>query len=167
MLSHGLVSAALFFSVGVLYDRTNSRLISNYGGLVSVMPKYAVVLMIFSLAAIGLPGTSGFIGEFLILLGTFKKNFIIASIASLGVIFAAAYMLYLYKRVIFGKITNSELLKIKDLNKSEIFILWCLVILIIFFGFYPELLINTIEVSINNLIETYNYNLNFKNEIIQ
>jgi len=159
MISHGLVSAALFLCVGVLYDRTHSRLISTYGGIVSIMPKYAVVLMIFTLAAIGLPGTSGFIGEFLILLGVFQKSFIVAAIASLGVIFAAAYMLWLYKRVVFGNLINKELLKIPDLNKSEIFILWSLAIPTLFFGFYPEPLINTIEVSIQDLIEMYDLNL--------
>ena len=159
MISHGLVSAALFICVGVLYDRTHSRLISTYGGIVSIMPKYAVVLMIFTLAAIGLPGTSGFIGEFLILLGAFQKSFIVAAIASLGVIFAAAYMLWLYKRVVFGNLINKELLKIPDLNKSEIFILWSLAIPTLFFGFYPEPLINTIEVSIQDLIEMYDLNL--------
>ena len=159
MISHGLVSAALFLCVGVVYDRTHSRLISTYGGIVSIMPKYAVVLMIFTLAAIGLPGTSGFIGEFLILLGAFQKSFIVAAIASLGVIFAAAYMLWLYKRVVFGNLVNKELLKILDLNKSEIFILWSLAIPTLFFGFYPEPLINTIEVSIQDLIEMYDLNL--------
>ena len=159
MISHGLISAALFLCVGVLYDRTHSRLISNYGGIVSIMPKYAVVFMIFTLAAIGLPGTSGFIGEFLILLGVFQKSFIVAAIASLGVIFAAAYMLWLYKRVVFGNLVNKELLKIPDLNKSEIFILWSLAIPILFFGFYPEPLINTIEVSIQDLIKMYDLNL--------
>tara|TARA_B100001123_G_scaffold246589_1_gene275567 strand:+ start:1023 stop:2537 length:1515 start_codon:yes stop_codon:yes gene_type:complete len=159
MISHGLVSAALFLCVGVVYDRTHSRLISTYGGLVSVMPKYALVFMIFTLAAIGLPGTSGFVGEFLILLGVFQKSFLVATIASLGVIFAAAYMLWLYKRVVFGNLINKELLKIPDLNKSEIFILWSLAIPTLFFGFYPEPLINTIEVSVQDLIEMYDLNL--------
>ena len=159
MISHGLVSAALFLCVGVLYDRTHSRLISSYGGIVSIMPKYAVVLMIFTLAAVGLPGTSGFVGEFLILLGAFQKSIVIAAIASLGVIFAAAYMLWLYKRVIFGNLINKELFKIPDLNKSEIFILWSLAIPTLFFGFYPEPLINTIEISIQDLIQMYDLNL--------
>ena len=160
MISHGLVSAALFLSVGVIYERTHTRLISNYGGLVSVMPKYSVVLMVFTLGAIGLPGTSGFIGEFLILVGAFKKSFLVAAIASLGVILAAAYMLWLYKRIIFGEILKNELKKMIDLNKSEIFILSSLVFPIIFFGFYPEPLLSTIEISIENLIEVYNDNLN-------
>ncbi len=160
MISHGLVSAALFLSVGVIYERMHTRLIANYGGLVSIMPKYSIVLMIFTLGAIGLPGTSGFIGEFLILVGTFKKSFLVATIASLGVILAAAYMLWLYKRIIFGEIFKNELKKMTDLNKSEIFILSSLVFPIIFFGFYPEPLLSTIEISIENLIEVYNDNLN-------
>ena len=160
MISHGLISAALFFSVGVIYERMHTRLINNYSGLISVMPKYAIFLMIFTLGAIGLPGTTGFVGEFLILIGAFKKNFLVATIASLGVILCAAYMLWLYKRIIFGELLNNELKKILDLNKSEILVLCCLGIPIIFFGFYPEPLINTIEVSIENLIEMYKYNLN-------
>ena len=115
----------------------------------------AVVLMIFVLGAIGLPGTSGFIGEFLILLSAFKKNILVAVIASLGVIFAAAYMLWLYKRVIFGKLLNNEIKNMTDLNRSEFFILSSLAILTIFFGFYPEPLLNTIEVSVNNLVDIY------------
>ena len=123
------------------------------------MPKYAVLFMIFTLAAIGLPGTSGFIGEFLILMGAFKKSFLVAFIASFGVILGAAYMLWLYKRVIFGKLINKDLLKMIDLNNSEIFILISLAIPTLFFGFYPEPLLNTISVSISNLIETYNYQI--------
>jgi len=159
MISHGLVSAGLFLCVGVVYERVHSRLILTYGGLVNVMPKYAVLLMIFTLAAIGLPGTSGFVGEFLILIGAFQKSFLVAIIASLGVILGAAYMLWLYKRVIFGKIENNDLLKLLDLNKSEIFILTALAIPTLYFGFYPEMLLNTIDVSINNLINSYNQKL--------
>ncbi len=160
MISHGLVSAALFFCVGVLYDRMHSRLIKDYGGIVSVMPKYAVLLMIFTLAAIGLPGTSGFVGELLVLIGAFKESFLVATIASLGVVLGAVYMLWLYKRVIFGKIINISLLKISDLNKSEIFILSCLALPTLYFGFYPDPLLSTIDLSINNLIDTYNYKIN-------
>ncbi len=159
MISHGLVSAALFFCVGVVYERIHSRLIDTYGGLVSVIPKYSVLFMIFTLAALGLPGTSGFIGEFLILMGAFKDNFLVAMIASIGVILGAVYMLWLYRRVVFGKITNNKLLKIVDLNISEKIILWSLAIPILFFGFYPEPLINTIEISLKDLIEVYNLNL--------
>ena len=159
MISHGLVSAALFLCVGVVYDRMHSRLISTYGGVVSIMPKYALLFMIFTLAAIGLPGTSGFVGEFLILIGAFKKSFLVATIASLGIVLGAAYMLWLYKRVVFGQVINKDLLKMLDLNKSEIFILASLAIPILFFGFYPEPLLNTINVSISNLIDTYNYKI--------
>jgi len=102
MMSHGLISAALFLCVGVVYDRLHSRMISSYGGLVNIMPKYALVFMIFALAALGLPGTSGFVGEFLVLVGAFQVNIFVAVLASLGVVLAAAYMLWLYKRVIFG-----------------------------------------------------------------
>ena len=160
MISHGLVSAALFLSVGVIYERMHTRLIANYGGLVSVMPKYAIVLMVFTLGAVGLPGTSGFIGEFLILIGAFKKSFLVATIASIGVILSAAYMLWLYKRVVFGEIQKNEIKKLTDLNKSEIFILYSLVFLIVFFGFYPEPLLSTTQISVENLIEMYNINLN-------
>ena len=159
MISHGLVSAALFLCVGVVYDRMHSRLISTYGGVVNIMPKYSVLFMIFTLASIGLPGTSGFIGEFLILMGAFKKNFLIATIASLGVVLGAAYMLWLYKRVIFGQLINKDLLKMLDLNKSEIFILASLALPVLFFGFYPEPLLNTIDASISNLINSYNHNI--------
>ena len=159
MISHGLVSAALFLCVGVVYDRMHSRLISSYGGIVAIIPKYSVLFMLFTLAALGLPGTSGFIGEFLILMGVFKDNFLVAVIASLGVILGAAYMLWLYKRVVFGKLVNKDLTKMVDLNKSEYFILTCLAIPTLFFGFYPDPLINTIEVSVNDLINMYNANL--------
>jgi len=159
MISHGLVSAALFLCVGVVYDRMHSRLINTYGGIVSIIPKYSVLFMLFTLAALGLPGTSGFIGEFLILMGAFKDNFLVAVIASLGVILGAAYMLWLYKRVVFGKLVNNDLNKLTDLDKSEYFILISLALPTLFFGFYPEPLFNTIEVSVNDLIEMYNLNL--------
>jgi NADH-quinone oxidoreductase subunit M len=159
MISHGLVSAALFLCVGVVYERHHTRIINKYGGLVQIMPKYAIVFMVFTLGAIGLPGTSGFVGEFLILMGTFKKSFLVATIASLGVILGAAYMLWLYKRIIFGEIINNEIKSMIDLKKFEILILFSLVIPIIFFGFYPEPLINSIEASVGNLLDIYNTNI--------
>ncbi len=158
MISHGLVSAALFLCVGVVYDRLHTRLINRYGGLVSIMPKYAIVFMVFTLGALGLPGTSGFIGEFLVLMGAFKKNILVATIASLGVILGAAYMLWLYKRIIFGKLINEDLKKMVDLKRFEIVTLWLLVLPIIFFGFYPEPLINSIEVSVANMIDMNDLN---------
>jgi NADH-quinone oxidoreductase subunit M len=162
MISHGLVSAALFLCVGVVYDRMHSRLISSYGGIVTIIPKYSILFMIFTLAALGLPGTSGFVGEFLILMGVFKDNFLVAVLASIGVIIGAAYMLWLYKRVVFGKLINSDLKSMMDLDRSEYFILTCLAIPTLYFGFYPDPLINTIEVSVNDLIEMYNRNLIIK-----
>ena len=160
MISHGLVSASLFLCVGVVYERLHTRMINKYGGLVSIMPKYAIVFMVFTLGALGLPGTSGFVGEFLVLMGVFKKNFLVATIASLGVILGAAYMLWLYKRIIFGNLVNEDLKKMLDLKKFEIVILTSLVLPIIFFGFYPEPLLNSVEVSVNNLLEMYNLNIN-------
>jgi len=161
MISHGLISAALFLCVGVLYDRVHSRLISSYGGLVNITPKFAVMFMIFTLAALGLPGTSGFIGEILILMGAFQKSILVAILASSGVIFSAVYMLWLYKRVIFGKIKNNELKKIYDLNKTEVFIFSSLAFTVIFFGFYPEPLFKTIDISISELIKNYEINLSY------
>ena len=160
MLSHGLISAALFLCVGVLYDRTNSRLIKSYGGLVHILPKYSFVFMIFALGTLGLPGTSGFVGEFLVLVGTFKVNFLVAIIGSLGVILSAAYMLWLYQRVIFGKLEKVELKKIKDINLSESGILFVLAALVIFFGFYPDPFLETMRVSVDNLIDNYNLEIN-------
>ena len=162
MISHGLISAGLFLCVGVVYERMHSRLIKTYGGLVSIMPKFAILFMIFTLGGVGLPGTSGFVGEFLILMGTFQDSFLVTVIASIGVILGAAYMLWLYKRVVFGKVVNQELLKIKDINNSEIFILSTIALLVLFFGFYPEPLINTIEISVHDLLKMYNQNLNIE-----
>jgi len=161
MISHGLISAALFLCVGVVYDRFQSRMISSYGGLVNIMPKYAFVFMIFTLGALGLPGTSGFVGEFLVLAGIFQKNILVAVLASFGVILAAAYMLWLYRKVIFGRTINSKLKNTTDLNNTEIGIFASLAFLILFIGFYPDPLFTTIDVSINNLIDKYHSNLSF------
>jgi len=163
MFSHGLISAALFLCVGVLYDRTHSRLIKSYGGIVHMLPKYSFLFMVFALATLGLPGTSGFVGEFLVLVGTFKVNFLVAILASTGVILSAAYILWLYKRVVFGKLENIQLKSIKDINISEGSILIALCVTILFFGFYPDPLIETMKVSVDNLIN--NYNLEISNRI--
>ena len=160
MISHGLISAALFLSVGVLYDRMHSRLIKSYGGLVNIVPKYSLIFMVFVLAALGLPGTSGFIGEFLVLVGAFKINYLVAILASTGVVLSAAYMLWLSKRIIFGKIENNALKKIKDVNLSEFSILFVLVIIIIFFGFYPEPFLQTMRASVDNLLNNYYLEIN-------
>tara|TARA_Y100000817_G_scaffold226807_1_gene179628 strand:- start:4074 stop:5570 length:1497 start_codon:yes stop_codon:yes gene_type:complete len=163
MFSHGLISAALFLCVGVLYERTHSRMIKSYGGIVQVLPKYSFLLMIFALGTLGLPGTSGFVGEFLILVGTFKVNILVAVLGSIGVILAAAYILWLYKRVVFGKLENPQLKKIKDVNFSEGSILIILSFMVLFFGMYPEPLFETVNVSVDNLIN--NYNLEIGKEI--
>ena len=166
MISHGIISAALFLCVGVLYDRHHSRMISSYGGLVSNMPKYSLMFMIFTLAALALPGTSGFIGEFLILVGIFQKNYLVALLATTGVVLAAAYMLWLSKRVIFGEIKNSEIKFLKDINLLESIILFVLATIVIIFGFYPDPLMETINISVNDLLNNYQkdliYHLNVK-----
>ncbi len=159
MISHGLISAALFLCVGVLYDRLKSRVISNYGGVVNFLPKFSLIFIIFTLGALGLPGTTGFIGEFLILVGVFQKNYLVAVISSVGVILAAAYMLWLAKRVIFGETTNANIKTMKDVNFIEGTMLLSLIIMTIVFGFYPEPLINTMSVSVDNLIENYQLQL--------
>ena len=155
MISHGLISAALFLCVGVVYDRLHSRMISTYGGLVNYIPKYSFLFLIFALAALGLPGTSGFLGEFLVLVGTFQKSYLAAMLATFGVVLGAAYMLWLTKRVIFGVTNNSEIKKLNDVNKSEIVMLVSLAFLILFFGFYPLPLMETFNVSVNSLINNY------------
>ena len=159
MLSHGLISAALFLCVGVIYDRVHSRLISSYGGLVNILPKYSLVFAVFMLGAMGLPGTSGFIGEILVLLGAFQKSFLVAILASIGVVLGAAYMLWLYKRVIFGKLEKKELTELKDLNISEGSILFLLAGIILLLGFYPNLILDTIHVSVDKLINDYQMSL--------
>ncbi|MBX3575402.1 MAG: NADH-quinone oxidoreductase subunit M [Mesorhizobium sp.] len=155
MLSHGLVSSALFLCVGVIYDRMHTREIAAYGGLVNNMPKYAVAFLIFTMANVGLPGTSGFVGEFLTLLGAFKANTWVALFAATGVILSAAYALWLYRRVVYGALTKESLKGLLDLSTREKAILYPLVILVIFYGVYPSALLNptsaSVEALVNNL----------------
>jgi len=155
MISHGLISAALFLCVGVVYDRLHSRMISTYGGLVNYLPKYSFLFLVFALAALGLPGTTGFLGEFLVLTGAFQKSYLAAMLATFGVVLGAAYMLWLTKRVIFGSTNNSEIKRLKDVNKSEILMLATLAFFVIFFGFYPVPIMETFSVSVNSLINNY------------
>ena len=152
MLSHGLVSAALFLSVGVLYDRTHSRLIDDYSGLVNRMPIFAVAFMLFCLAAIGLPGTSGFVGEMLVLLAAFSISIWTAFFAGFGVILGAAYMLWLYKRTIFGKITTKNIEALLDLNLRERFVFLPLVLAILMIGIYPKPVLDTMHLSVEKLL---------------
>ena len=162
MISHGLISAALFLSIGVLYDRAHTRLIGFYGGVINMLPKFSLIFIIFVLGALGLPGTSGFVGEFLVLLGAFKENFLVALIATIGVVLAAAYMLWLAKRVIFGEIKNEEMKKLHDLKPIELVILMPLVLATLIFGFYPEPILDTINVSVDSIIENYEFATNNK-----
>ncbi|MED5357978.1 MAG: NADH-quinone oxidoreductase subunit M [Pseudomonadota bacterium] len=155
MLSHGIVSAALFLCVGVVYDRIHSRQIETYGGLVHRMPFYAFVFLLFTLASVGLPGTSGFVGEILVLVGAFKANTWVAALIATGMVLGAAYMLYLYRRVIFGELTKEHLMKITDLNKREILIFAPLVIIVIWMGVYPAPFLEAIDSSVANLVKNY------------
>ncbi|HVY43554.1 MAG TPA: NADH-quinone oxidoreductase subunit M [Hyphomicrobiaceae bacterium] len=155
MLSHGIVSAALFLCVGVVYDRMHTRLIDAYGGLVERMPMYAFCFMVFTLANVGLPGTSGFIGEFLTLLGAFKANTWLAFLATTGVILSAAYALWLYRRMIFGVLDKPSLRAILDLGPREVAVMAPLVLLTILFGFYPAPLLDVTAVSVKKLVANY------------
>jgi NADH-quinone oxidoreductase subunit M len=155
MISHGLVSGALFLCVGVVYDRVHTREIAAYGGLVNRMPLYAAVFMLFTMANVGLPGTSGFVGEFLALMGTFKVNTWVATLATTGVILSAGYALWLYRKVIFGEIEKPALLTITDLDRREILIFAPLVALTILFGIYPKPVLDMSSASVSALIDTY------------
>ncbi len=160
MLAHGIVSAALFLIVGVVYDRIHSREISAYGGLVHRMPAYALIFMLFMLASVGLPGTAGFVGEFLILVGAFKANTWVAALAATGLILSAAYMLSLSRRVIFGKLTKDSLAAIGDMNAREIAVFAPLVVLVIFMGVYPGPFLEIMHVSVTNLLTNIDTALN-------
>jgi NADH-quinone oxidoreductase subunit M len=155
MLSHGIVSGALFLCVGVIYDRMHTREISAYGGLANRMPLYAFVFLVFTMANVGLPGTSGFVGEFLTLLGTFRINTWVAFIATTGVILSAAYALYLYRRIIFGPLEKGSLRNIMDLTPREGLILAPLVVLTLLFGFFPNPILDVTAASVDQLIANY------------
>jgi NADH-quinone oxidoreductase subunit M len=153
MISHGLVSAALFLCVGVVYDRMHTRLIERYGGLVNRMPIYAFVFMVFILASVGLPGTSGFVGEFLILTGAFRLNTWVATLTATGMILSAAYALWLYRRVIFGRLTREDLRDILDLSPREVLVFAPIVVLVLAIGIFPNVLLDPMAVSVEALIE--------------
>ena len=155
MLSHGVLSAALFLCVGVVYDRVHTRDIARYGGLVHRMPVYAFVFMIFMLGTIGLPGTSGFVGEFLVLVGAFRVNTWVAVLAASGIVLGAAYMLYLYRRVFFGLLEKADLKNILDLNMREVFVFAPLVIVTLWMGIYPGPFLEVMEASVTNLVEQH------------
>ena len=156
MISHGIVSGALFLCVGIVYDRLHTREIAAYGGLVNRMPLYAMVFMVFTMANVGLPGTSGFVGEFMTLIGTFKVSIPTAALASTGLILSASYALWLYRKVIFGTLTKPSLASIKDLTFREGLILVPLVALTILFGFYPKPVLDMSASSVQQLVNNYN-----------
>ncbi len=155
MLSHGIVSAALFQCVGVVYDRMHTREIAAYGGLVQRMPIYAFCFMVFTMANVGLPGTSGFVGEFLTLIGAFKANTWVAFFATIGVVLSAAYALWLYRRMIFGVIEKPALRAITDMGPREIAVIGPLVVLTILFGFYPAPILDVTALSVKKLVAQY------------
>ena len=159
MISHGIVSGALFICVGVIYDRIHTRLIADYGGLVNRMPLYAFAFMVFTMANVGLPGTSGFVGEFLVLVGVFQVNTWIAFLAATGVILSAAYALWLYRRVVFGELVKDTLKGISDLGLREKILIAPLVAATIFFGVYPIPMFDITAASVENLIEGYQEDL--------
>jgi len=151
-ISHGFVSAALFFCVGVLYDRMHTRMISDYGGVVNTMPKFAALMMLFAMANSGLPATSGFVGEFMVIMGAMKANFWLAFVAATTLVFGAAYTLWMYKRVMFGAVANGHVAALKDLNTREILVLGSLAIAILFMGVYPLPFTEVMHTSVNELL---------------
>jgi len=155
MLSHGVVSGALFLCVGVIYDRLHTREISRYGGLAHNMPKYALVFMLFMMASVGLPGTSGFVGEFLVMLGVFQVSSWVALFIATGVILGAVYMLFLYRRVVFGKLEKADVKAMTDLSPREIAIFAPLVVLVLWMGIYPSSFLGPMHASVETLISTY------------
>ena len=152
MISHGFISGALFLCVGVLYDRLHSRMISDYGGVVNTMPKFAALMMLFAMANSGLPATSGFVGEFMVIMGAMKTNFWLAFVAATTLVSGAAYTLWMYKRVIFGPVANSHVAALKDLNARELLVLGALAVAVLFMGVYPLPFTEVMHASVNELL---------------
>jgi NADH-quinone oxidoreductase subunit M len=151
-ISHGFVSAALFFCVGVMYDRMHTRMISDYGGVVNTMPKFAALMMLFAMANCGLPATSGFVGEFMVIMGAMKANFWLAFVAATTLVFGAAYTLWMYKRVIFGPVANDHVAALQDLNARELVVLGALAIAVLLMGVYPLPFTEVMHASVNELL---------------
>jgi NADH-quinone oxidoreductase subunit M len=156
MLAHGLISGALFLCVGVVYDRLHTREIARYGGLVERMPRYAFVFMLMTMASVGLPGTAGFVGEFLAIVGAFEANTWVALLMTTGVILGAAYALLLYRRVVFGKLEKEDLKAMTDLSPREILIFAPIAVAVIWLGVYPSAFLDIMEPSIAYLVEHHN-----------
>jgi NADH-quinone oxidoreductase subunit M len=153
MISHGFVSAAMFLCIGVMYDRMHTRDIADYGGVVNTMPKFAAFMMLFAMANCGLPATSGFVGEFLVILGAVKYNFWIGAAAATTLIFGAAYTLWMYKRVIFGDIANPDVAALQDLNRREFLVLALLAVAVLGMGLYPAPFTEVMHASVNDLLK--------------
>jgi len=160
MLAHGIVSGALFLCVGGVYDRLHTREINRYGGLSNNMPKYALVFMFFTMAAAGLPGTAGFVGEFLVLTGAFAANTWVALFAATGLILGAAYMLFLYRRIAFGKLTKEDVKAMLDMSPREVAIFVPLILVTLWMGIYPNSFLEPMHASVLNLIQNYELALN-------
>jgi NADH-quinone oxidoreductase subunit M len=152
MISHGFVSAALFLCVGVMYDRMHSRMIADYGGVVNTMPKFAALMMLFAMANCGLPATSGFVGEFMVIMGAMQANFWLAFIAATTLVFGAAYTLWMYKRVVFGAVANKHVAQLTDLNVREFIVLGALAVAVLFMGVYPRPFTEVMHASVNELL---------------
>jgi NADH-quinone oxidoreductase subunit M len=152
MVSHGFVSGALFLCVGVLYDRMHTRLIADYGGVVNSMPVFAALFMLFAMANSGLPGTSGFVGEFLVIMGSMKANFWYAAAAATTLVFGAAYTLWMYKRVIFGAVASHHVAELQDIGAREFLVLGLLAAAVLAVGVYPNPLADVLHVSVNDLL---------------
>jgi NADH-quinone oxidoreductase subunit M len=153
MISHGFVSAALFLCVGVMYDRMHSRLIADYGGVVNTMPKFAAFMMLFALANCGLPATSGFVGEFMVIMGAMQFNVWIAVLAATILVFGAAYTLWMYKRVIYGAVANAHVGELEDINAREFLVLGLLAIAVLALGVYPKAFTEVMHASVNDLLK--------------
>ena len=152
MISHGFVSAAMFMCIGVMYDRLHTRNIADYGGVVNVMPKFAAFMMLFGMANAGLPATSGFVGEFMVIMGSVEVNFWVGALAALTLIYGASYTLWMYKRVIFGAITNPHVAEMKDINAREFLILAVLAVTVLGMGLYPLPFVEVIHQAADQLI---------------
>jgi NADH-quinone oxidoreductase subunit M len=153
MIAHGFVSAAMFLSIGVLYDRVHSREIASYGGVVNTMPKFAAFALLFSMANCGLPGTAGFVGEWMVILGAVKFDFVVGLLAASALIFGAAYTLWMFKRVYLGPVTNDHVKELTDINAREFTVMALLAIAVLYMGVYPKPFTDVMEVSVVNLLQ--------------
>jgi NADH-quinone oxidoreductase subunit M len=153
MVSHGLISGAMFLCVGVLYDRMHSRQIADYGGVANTMPKFAAFMVLFSMANAGLPGTSGFVGEFMVIVASFKANFWFAFLAGTTLVLGAAYTLWMVKRVLYGEVANTKVAELQDLNQREFIVLGVLAIAVLLLGLWPAPLVDMMNVTIEQLVQ--------------